>query len=146
MQGVIRVTPRETAWSTGVRTQLCLISTVMFGCLLLLYTRRLNCQKLSAEQSPIFKLLLTPGLDSTESIPCENQFRRGIDSLGRREGGPTNEFDSSFKIKHFIRHGRLDSILGPKSIQGINFTPITRPKIPSQSPALAGSVVHHDRR
>jgi hypothetical protein len=33
---------------------------------------------------------------TTESIPCENQFRREIDS---REGGggPENEVDSSFK-------------------------------------------------
>jgi hypothetical protein len=40
----------------------------------------------------IFKLLRTPGIDSTESIPCENQFHLGIDSWegGGDDGGPEN--------------------------------------------------------
>ncbi len=36
------------------------------------------------DRARIFELLITPWMDSTESIPCENQFRRGTDS---REGG-----------------------------------------------------------
>ncbi len=39
-----------------------------------------------------------PGVDSTESIPCENQFRREIDSREGREGGPENEVDLKINI------------------------------------------------
>ncbi len=46
----------------------------------------------------IFKLLRTSDIDSTKSIPCENQFCRGIDSPDGGEGGPKKEVDSSFKI------------------------------------------------
>ncbi len=39
----------------------------------------------------IFKLLRTPGIDSTESIPCEDQFRRG-------GGKGRTRVDSSFPV------------------------------------------------
>jgi hypothetical protein len=62
------------------------------------------------------------GIDSIESIPCENQFHRGIDSLGRDGWGwwedPRTKSITALKIKE---HGRLDSILGPYSIPGIGF-------------------------
>ncbi len=49
-------------------------------------------------RAQIVKLLRAPGIDSTEFIPCENQFRRGIDSREEGEGGPKNKVDSSIKI------------------------------------------------
>jgi hypothetical protein len=43
---------------------------------------------------PEFLNLRIPGIDSTESIPSKNQFRRGIDTRRGVEGG---QIDSSFK-------------------------------------------------
>ncbi len=34
-----------------------------------------------------FKLSRTSSIESTESIPCENRLRRGIDSRAREGGG-----------------------------------------------------------
>jgi hypothetical protein len=48
-------------------------------------------------RAQIFQLLRSLGIDSTESIPCQNQFRRGFDSREIWEVEPENEIDSSFK-------------------------------------------------
>ncbi len=55
--------------------------------------------------------------DSTESIPCENQLRLGIDSL---EGGERTRERSRLKIP-FMGLGRLDFILGSYLFPGIDF-------------------------
>jgi hypothetical protein len=42
--------------------------------------------------------------------------------LGRGEGGPDNKVASSFQNKHFMGHGRLDSILGSYSVPRTDFS------------------------
>jgi hypothetical protein len=42
------------------------------------------CTNVTKIQSPKFYIFKDTGIDSTESIPCDNQYRRGIDS---QEGG-----------------------------------------------------------
>ncbi len=52
--------------------------------------------------------------------------------------------DFCFKNLHFMRHGRLDSILVASSIPGIDFSAISRPKIPAQwSDVKKGFWVHN---
>jgi hypothetical protein len=55
---------------------------------LLLDVSTLKVQNDSRFLSPNFQTSGTLGIDSTESIPCDNQFRRGIDS---REGGKEDQ-------------------------------------------------------
>jgi hypothetical protein len=56
-----------------------------------------NCFLLCT-RAQIFKLLIAPGIDSTELIPCENQLCRGVDSRdGGGWGGLKNEVDHRFK-------------------------------------------------
>ncbi len=95
--------------------------------------RRITVTSYFIQCAQIFKLLRTPGIDSTEFISCENHFLRGIDSRdGGRELGPENEVNSSFENKHFMGYGRLDSIHSSFSIPEIDFSSLTCPKIPAQ--------------
>ncbi len=63
-------------------------------------------QCLFSQQSPNFKTFKDPCIDSTESIPFENYFRRGIDF--REVGGEDpNEVDSSFKKFTLMGHSYI---------------------------------------
>jgi hypothetical protein len=53
--------------------------------------------------------------------------------LGRGEGGPGNEVDSSFKNKHLWDMADSLPYLGLSHFQESIFPPITRPKIPAQA-------------
>ncbi len=71
-------------------------------------------------RSTNFLTFMDSGIDSTESISCGNRFHRGIDSRkGRREEDPRTKSVPCFINWHFMRHGRLDSILGSYSVPGI---------------------------
>ncbi len=69
-----------------------------------------------------FLLLINSGIESKESISCENQFRCGID-FWEGEGGPENEVDYSFKIN--ISWDMADSVpyLVPTQFQDRLFLP-----------------------
>jgi hypothetical protein len=78
----------------------------------------------------IFKLLKTPSIDSTESIPFENQFRSGIDSQeGVKKRPPEND---AIKIYILWDMANTNPDLVPSQFPESIFTPITRPKIPAQ--------------
>ncbi len=76
-----------------------------------------------ANRARILKLLRSLGIDFTESIPCENQFRSRI---GSREGKGAPDNVKAYSIPYLV----------PTQFQESIFLPITRPKIKARDAPL----------
>jgi hypothetical protein len=96
-----------------------------------IYENKHNFARIFARQENFSKILIQilektikvrSGIDSPESIPSDNQFRRGIDSWEKSREDPRMQCIPALKISIFWSNFQLDFTLGYYPIPGIDFS------------------------